>query len=223
MAEQVPFGNVEFAENPEPRCPCILLLDTSGSMGGTPISELNAGLVTYKDELAADAMASKRVEVAIVTFGPVAVVQDFCTSDQFNPPKLEASGDTPMGEAILKAIEMVTARKQTYHSNGISYYRPWIFMITDGAPTDNWQAAASRIKEGETAKGFNFYAVGVHDANFEILKQISVKAPLKLDGLRFRDLFQWLSSSQKSVSRSKAGESVPLVNPTAPDGWATTN
>jgi uncharacterized protein YegL len=94
-------------------------------------------------------------------------------------------------------------------------------MITDGAPTDEWQTAATKVKEGEAAKAFQFYAVGVQDANIEILKQISVKAPLTLDSLRFRDLFQWLSSSQKSVSRSKAGEAVPLVNPTAPDGWAS--
>ena len=47
--DQVPFGAAEFADNPEPRCPCLLLLDTSGSMAGAPIAELNAGLVTFKD------------------------------------------------------------------------------------------------------------------------------------------------------------------------------
>lgn len=54
--DQVPFGGAEFAENPEPRCPCILLLDTSGSMKGEPINQLNDGLVVFKDELAADAL-----------------------------------------------------------------------------------------------------------------------------------------------------------------------
>jgi hypothetical protein len=71
MTEQIPFGTTEFADNPEPRCPCLLLLDVSGSMKGQPITELNAGLTTFKDELAADALAMKRVEVGIVTFGPV--------------------------------------------------------------------------------------------------------------------------------------------------------
>jgi hypothetical protein len=49
--DQIPFGAAEFADNPEPRCPCLLLLDTSGSMQGAPISELNRGLVAFKDEL----------------------------------------------------------------------------------------------------------------------------------------------------------------------------
>jgi Mg-chelatase subunit ChlD len=65
--DQVPFGSAEFAENPEPRCPCILLLDTSGSMKGEPMVQLNEGLVTFKDELLADAIAQKRVEVALIT------------------------------------------------------------------------------------------------------------------------------------------------------------
>jgi len=54
----------EFADNPEPRCPCVLLLDTSGSMQGEPINALNNGLRAFKDDLIKDALASKRVEVA---------------------------------------------------------------------------------------------------------------------------------------------------------------
>lgn len=68
--DQVPFGAAEFADNPEPRCPCLLLLDTSGSMRGAAIAELNEGLITFKDELAADSLAMKRVELAVVYFRP---------------------------------------------------------------------------------------------------------------------------------------------------------
>jgi uncharacterized protein YegL len=219
--EQQPFQVNEFVDNPDPRCPCVLLLDISGSMNGEPIQRLNEGIRAFKDELSADPLAARRVEVAVVTFGPVSVAQDFITADSFSPTELHTQGDTPMGAAIEKALEIVEQRKQEYRKSGIQYYRPWIFLITDGGPTDNWKNAAARIKAFESEKKVSFFAVGVEGAKFDILSQISAREPLKLKELRFRDLFIWLSSSLTRVSQSQVGDQVPIDNPTTPNGWAS--
>ncbi len=215
--EQVPFGTDSFADNPEPRCPCLLLLDTSGSMSGQPIAELNSGLVAFKDDLAADSLAMKRVEIAIITFGPVKVESVFHTAPNFYPPTLKATGDTPMGSAIKQGVELLRQRKEEYRINGIPYYRPWILLITDGDPTDEWKTAAALVHEGEESKSFAFFTVAVGRANMDMLRQIAVREPLRLQGLKFSDLFQWLSSSMKAVSSSALGSSVPIQ---PPNGWA---
>ena len=212
--EQVEFDT----SNPEARCPCVLLLDVSGSMSGAPITELNEGLVAFQNVLQKDDLASVRVEIAIVSFGnEVQIVQNFITANQFQAPQLSPAGLTPMGAAIQLALDMVRERKNIYKKNGASYYRPWLFLITDGAPTDEWQSAAQRVKQEEAQKAIAFFTVGVQGADMTILSQIATRQPLPLKGLNFRDLFMWLSASLTSVSHSQIGEQVPLQSPA---GWA---
>jgi uncharacterized protein YegL len=216
--------SVKFAENPEPRCPCVLLLDTSGSMTGAPIEALNEGLQVFRDHLMKDSLASRRVEVAVVTFdSEVRVLQDFVTALQFQPPILTAQGLTHMGQAITTALDMTRDEKTKYKRNGVTYFRPWIFMITDGEPQGEPESAvrqaAARIQDEETNKGVAFYAVGVEGANMARLAQMvsPERVPLKLRGLNFGELFAWLSASMQQISNSKPGQQVALP----PPGWGT--
>lgn len=216
-----PFEHIDLVNNPEPRCPCILLLDTSGSMAGEPIEALNAGLLLFQQDLQKDHLAGQRCEIAIVSFGDggVQVLQDFVTASQLQAPRMKASGMTPMGEAITVGLDMLAQRKQVYKQMGIAYYRPWLFMITDGEPTDAWQSAASRIQQESRDQKVAFFVVGIQNANMEKLAQIAPpdRRPMHLQGLRFADLFLWLSASQKRVSSSRINDPVPLPSP---DGWA---
>jgi uncharacterized protein YegL len=217
--EQTPFTFNEFTDNPEPRCACLLLIDTSGSMGGAPIRELNAALQSFKEELSQDSLAMKRVEIAVVTFGPVEVQSDFQTVDMWHPPQLTASGDTPMGAAIVQGLEMLRQRKDQYRANAIEVFRPWVFLMTDGGPTDQWQRAADMVKEGEASKGFAFFGVGVQNANMDTLAKICppTRPPVKMAGLQFKEMFMWLSSSLSTVSASQPGAGRLMIAP--PTGW----
>lgn len=215
-----------LALNAEPRLPCILLLDSSKSMAGERIEELNYGLQVYHTELNADDLARQRVEVAIVTFGTgVELVCPFVTADAFQPPVLSATGKTtPLGQAIHWSLDVLEQRRRQYRRHGLpTCFRPWIFLITDGKPKDEWQAAAQRIQQGEGERHFWFHAVGVEGADLDILRALTGRPAHRLHGLRFRDLFRWLSQSQRSVSRSSPGleDRIPFADPTAPGGWAS--
>ena len=216
------FKPQEFDGNPEPRCACMLLLDTSGSMDGEPIRQLNEGLAQFERELKNNDLARLRVEVGIITFGNGGVncQQEFVTADNFIAPILSANGATPMGGAVNLAINKIEERKTFYKTSGLDYYRPWIFMITDGGPTDGeiWKQAASMSKSKESAKGVAFFSVGVQGADMEVLKTFSNRPPVLLKGLAFSELFQWLSKSMAKVSESKPGDQVSL-NPI--ESWAT--
>jgi hypothetical protein len=116
-------------------------------MNGQPDRRTQPGTGPFKEELLADSLAAKRVEIAIVSFGPVEVVNEFQTVEQFTPPQLTARKDTPMGQAILQGLELLNQRKALYREHGIPFFRPWVFLITDGSPTDDWNAAAAEVRE----------------------------------------------------------------------------
>jgi len=220
MNEQidVAFDVMEFAENPEPRVPIVLLIDKSGSMNGQPIEQLNNGIKVLWREIKADTLASKRAEISVIEFGPVQTALEFSTVSNSFAPTFEAGGVTPMGEAIIKGIASLQERKKQYSAGGIAYYRPWLMLITDGAPTDNIEPAIAAIRRGEEENALSFFAIGVQGADMQALNRLNAnkREALKLDGLNFKELFLWLSASVKSVSQSSPGEIVPLPSPM---GW----
>ena len=116
---------------------------------------------------------------------------------------------------------MVEDRKETYRANGITYYRPWVWLICDGRPEhdspDEWDRARERVKQAEDDRQVNFFTVGVGSAEMEELDTIGNRRAVKLQGLEFQKMFQWLSSSMSSVSQSQPSDTVAL---SSPDSWA---
>jgi uncharacterized protein YegL len=222
-------------DNPDPRVACALLLDTSASMSGAPMTELNAGFATFCNQIKDDPLAKKRTEVVVITFGGVARVEiPFTEGRDLQPRNFVAGGGTPMGAALDLAMSELAAQKQAYKAAGLEYYRPWIFLISDGSPTDAdlFIQAASNLRTLEAAKSVTVFSVAVAGADKTYLSQLSTgRPPLDLKGLSFQELFSWLSASMAVVSNSstfgasgsgdaqqEAMEQNPLPSPA---GWAT--
>lgn len=200
----------------EPHLPVLLLLDTSGSMKGKPIEELVTGFNLLIDRTAADELAMKRVDVAVMTFsgaGGVKLIEDFKPLSKMveaPPLELNADGNTPMGEAIERAVEVLRDRCRVYDEAGVPHYRGWLFMLTDGEPTDDITRAKELIRQREDAGRLKFFSVAVNRANTEILASLGPRVIQCTEEDRFKEVFNWLSESMTTVSASSVGENPSL-------------
>lgn len=199
--------------NPAPRCPVVLLLDTSSSMDGAPIAELNAGVRQFIEETSADEAASMSVELEVITFDNTAEVALPFTpiSDvDKNMDDLEAGGMTSMGAALRKGLYDLRNRRNEYKRNGISSYRPWVVLMTDGGPNDdNWEKAAEEMRTLGEQNKITYIGIEIgRDADHETMCEImpAQPGPVKLKGLRFKEFFRWLTDSMKSVSASAVSD-----------------
>jgi len=197
--------------NPAPRCPVMLLLDTSGSMNDC-IEELRDGLKRFLKETSDDETASMSVELEVITFGgDVSIVAPFAPVNVINdnPPTLEANGGTPMGEALTLATRELKERRRLYKNKGISSYKPWVILMTDGAPNDDWEEPAKAMRALGEQRKLQYIGIGIgEEADFDTLRDILPEhpGPVKLKGLCFREFFSWLTDSLKSVSASSVAE-----------------
>ncbi|KAB8038148.1 vWA domain-containing protein [Janthinobacterium aquaticum] len=216
--------DVALVDNTEQRTPLVLVLDCSGSMDGPLINMLNEGLALLEEELKSDVIASKRVRILVIEFGAhdeALVASNWCDAMDFTAPRLEASGTTPTGHAVELALAEIEQEKQRFRSAGVAYTRPWLFLMSDGEPTDNFQAAAQMARRAEQDNKVAIFPIAVGDqANTEVLGQFSSRGERgvkQLRGLQFRELFLWLSASMQVVSQSRPGQQAQLAST---DGWS---
>lgn len=212
--------SAESPENYEQKSICCFAVDVSGSMSGSPIDQLNQGLQEFHREIAENSMTANRLEVAVVEFSDsVDTKVQPALADSFTMPRLTTKGSTKLVDGVREAINLVESRKNWYKQTGQPYLRPWIILITDGAPDGDQDVngLAQEIQSGANGKKFVFLAIGVQGANMTILNQISSPdmPPAVLQGLKFSEFFKWVSASMSVVASSKDGDKVDLPSPAA--------
>jgi uncharacterized protein YegL len=221
------FDEIRFSDGAEKRTTLVFLLDTSSSMNGDekgqgprPIDELNDAVKAWAGHLNSSSELRYRAELAVITFGAGGVrVHEgadgapFVPVAVFTPPTLTAGGVTPMFEAIRTAIDLSERRKGELDDLGLHRFRPLIFMLTDGGPTDksgnllsrtDWETMAAQIAALEAKRKLAFFAVGVSGADRECLATL---APSSNWQVRHDDLAQFLIEA----SNSAADEADPIT------------
>jgi uncharacterized protein YegL len=215
--DEVEAEHLQACENPSGRLPCILVVDTSGSMAGEPIEELKRGLRLFFDELSGDLACRYSVEPAIITFsdrarvlvpfGPIAEI------DRSVVDSIEARGATAMGAALELTLREIGDRRRYYKQAGLPAYRPSVILLSDGAATDDIERVAARMREPEVAERYSLFPIGVGpQADLAMLARIAQaeRPPLRLDGLKFRPLMRWAVDSLRLLTGSRREQSVVL-------------
>ncbi len=178
----------------------VLLVDTSGSMYHGPIKELNKGLQNFVKALQKDATAFERVDVCVISFGKnVKIEKEFCSAEQFEAPTLTTAGRTAMNEGILKALEAIEERTALYRQTGVLSYRPWLFLLTDGKPSDQAKEAEAvqKLRSAIENKEVCFWPVGIGvNADAEQLREYypehhPQKVVLSAEADSFANAFDW--------------------------------
>lgn len=209
---------VEEPKNYEQKCPVVFVLDRSGSMEGRPIDELNQGLKKFSESIIKDSVASSRIELAIISYdNRIEILRDFDLIEAVDEmPILEAGGTTATADAVYKAMSLIEEKKLVLQKQNITYYRPYIILLTDGRPDDDQDMEKLKdvlCKENKNKK-IEFWAFGVGEsANMELLKNIATPSSIiqKINDVdNLGTFFKWLSSSFQKISASQEADKVDL-------------
>ena len=225
------FSSSDFGSSTKRRLPICFALDTSGSMMGIPIKQLNMGLQNFVASIKSNDDTRSSTDIAIVTFGSkVDIVMPFGKiSKDKGIPEIKASTTlTPIGEGVLTALELLNARKEGYKEMGIKYFQPWLVVITDGAPQGpnavaNMELAIKACNELEANDKLVVFNIGVGSGvDFDCLKRLSVKReePISINSTDFGKLFEFLGSSSSSIVSSGMNDDALYTMDTAPQGTA---
>ena len=226
MTVQFSRDPLPIANHGERHVPAVLLVDTSDSMSGVPINELNQGLVEFGIALHEDSLALGRAEICIISFNStVQLEMSFRPAANYEAPILSARGMTSLNEGIETALDIIESRKAEYRLHGVSYYRPWLFLLTDGAPTDNDKenAAKTRLQSAISQKKVVYLPMGIgSNADTDKLQSYypvnsEKKVVLKANSQHFKDAFIWLSQSLSVISKSDPNVTEQVELPPTPN------
>lgn len=189
------------------RLPVYLLLDTSGSMSGEPIEAVKNGVQVMISSLRQNPQAIETAFLSVITFDSVAQqIIPLTDLASFQMVDIKATGVTALGDALKLVSNKIDneVAKTTMEQKGD--WKPLVFIMTDGIPTDDWQSGLNEFRQRKTA--FTVACAAGSGADTNILKQITenVVSLDTADSASIGKFFQWVTASI-GVSSTKVEDS----------------
>jgi uncharacterized protein YegL len=201
------------------RLPVYLLLDTSGSMFGEPIEAVRNGVQVLVSTLRSDPYALETAYLSIITFNSKAQqVSPLTELAAFQTPAIEANGCTALGEALSLLAQCVDREVTKTTADVKGDWKPLVFIMTDGVPTDNLNTGLAEFKKRKFGTVVACAAGAGADTN--TLKQITenVVSLDTADSATIKSFFQWVSASIStgSMKVEEAGTEVGTLSELPP-------
>ncbi len=203
------------------RLPIYLVLDCSESMAGPAIEEVERGVAALISELRTNPLALETAYLSVITFARHAKVAVPLTEViQFQPPHLSVRTGTSLGAALRLLQQQMNKEVIRTTPTTKGDYKPLVFLLTDGQPTDDWEPAAEALRRANNPRIANIYAIGCGpDVDFAVLRSVTdiVLSLKEATPEAFRKFFVWLSASVQSASTKLTdGGNAPIETPPLP-------
>ncbi len=178
------------------KLPVYLVLDTSGSMHGEPIEAVKNGVQVLVSTLRQDPYALETAFLSIITFDDRAQqITPLTELSMFQMPAIAANGTTCLGGALSLLSQRIDAEVHKSSAEKKGDWRPLVFIMTDGAPTDNWERGLEDFKNTKCA--MVVACAAGQNAQTKILKKITntVVSLDTADSMTIKAFFKWVSAS----------------------------
>ncbi len=201
------------------RLPVYLVLDISGSMTGEPIEAVKNGVQVLVSTLRQDPYALETAFLSVITFDSSArQVVPLTELSMFQMPDIQATGTTALGDALSLLANKVSTEVTKSTAEVKGDWKPLVFIMTDGEPTDNWQKGLNDFKNQKF--GMVVACAAGSGANTSILKQIT-EVVVQLDtadSATIKAFFKWVSASISTGSQKieASGKDVSGLNELPP-------
>ncbi|MEZ6127168.1 MAG: VWA domain-containing protein [Planctomycetaceae bacterium] len=202
----------------ERRLPIYLLLDCSESMAGEAIEDVQRGVQSMCDALRQDPLAIETAHLSVISFSGYAKhLVPLTEVLNFECPRLKVRSGTALGSALQLLLQCLQKDVVRTSKDKKADYKPIVILLTDGEPTDAWEAVADQLKQQQNPGLANIYAIACGpDADTEVLHRITnlVLRMKDMSAEAWRALFVWLTASiqttQQSLAAAMEGASINL-------------